>query len=424
MLQWTGLKNIFYGWRMIAIGSAFRVVGGGLHMYGFTIFFLPLTEELKLTRAATSLIFSLSRAEGAIEAPAVGYLIDRFGPRPVMFITALLVGVGYLLLSTAQTYVGLLVVYLGVISLSFSAGFMHAPMALANNWFVRKRTMAMTFISSSVGVGGTLLAPLLSFVVYEWGWRAGALAAGVVFLLVTAPLTLFVQPSPESVGLLPDGVAGENRSPRPDGTARTIGAGALVEQEATLKQAIRTAAFWTLMLASAFRVFGLVTFSVHFIPIMIWKGASNQEAAFFLGLFALVSVPTTFVVAWLADRFNKPLTMGAGMLAATAGIAALVLSKGSETLWLFAVLLTLAEALFPVTWATVGDFFGRKSFATIRGTITAFYMGGSMLAPVAAGWIYDRTGSYVFMLWLILALFLFSSLLYAATRRPDLRWRV
>jgi hypothetical protein len=71
-------SRIFYGWRMIGLVSAIRVVGGGIHQYGFTVFFLPISQDLGMSRAATS----LARAQGAIEAPLVGYLIDRVGPPP------------------------------------------------------------------------------------------------------------------------------------------------------------------------------------------------------------------------------------------------------------------------------------------------------------------------------------------------------
>ena len=66
---------------MVGLVSALRVLGGGLHNYGFTVFFLPISTDLGLNRAETSLAFSLARAQGAIEGPFVGYLIDRFGPR-------------------------------------------------------------------------------------------------------------------------------------------------------------------------------------------------------------------------------------------------------------------------------------------------------------------------------------------------------
>ena len=141
--------GLFYGWRMVAAASAVRALGAGLHSYGFTVFFLPLSQELNLSRTATSFAFSLSRAEGAIEGPIVGHLLDRYGPRPVMLAAVLLMGAGYLLLSRVNSYVAFLIVYTGLISLTHSGGFMHAPMALTNTWFIRLRARVMTINSAA-----------------------------------------------------------------------------------------------------------------------------------------------------------------------------------------------------------------------------------------------------------------------------------
>ena len=103
---------------MFGLASAIRVVGGGLHQYRFTVFLLPISQDLGLSRAATSLAFSLSRAQGAIEAPFVGYLIDRFGPRPIIVVAAFLAGIGYILLSWVESYTNFLIIYLAVISLA------------------------------------------------------------------------------------------------------------------------------------------------------------------------------------------------------------------------------------------------------------------------------------------------------------------
>lgn len=105
---------MFYGWRMVGLVSAMRVLGGGLHNYGFTVFFLPLSQDLGLSRAATSLAFSLARAEGALEGPFVGYLIDRFGPRPMLLLATVLCGVGYILLAWVDDYTTFLIVYSGL----------------------------------------------------------------------------------------------------------------------------------------------------------------------------------------------------------------------------------------------------------------------------------------------------------------------
>jgi sugar phosphate permease len=390
---------------MVAAGCGIRMLGGGFHLYGFTVFFLPITQELGLSRAATSLVFSLARAEGAIEGPLAGYLIDRLGPRPMMVAGVMLSGLGYMLLATVQSYAGFLIVYLGVISLSFSAGFMHSPMVLANSWFIRRRALAMTLISSAIGIGGTVITPLLAFSVQTWGWRYGAFLSGLGLILIGVPLTLFVRRSPESIGLHPDGL-----SPQAELAAiKPTSHGEWTRPEEanfTLGQAMRTTAFWMIVLATTTRVAVYNAITVHFIPIMVWKGISEQRATVLLATTALMSLPAHLLVGWIADHVSKPRLMGVCMLV------------GTVSLWGCTVLFTVIEAILPVGWATVGDFFGRKSFATIRGTMSFFYLWGPALGPVITGAVFDRYESYAPMMLSFIALTLASACLYALLVRP------
>ena len=415
----TQLRGLFYGWWMIAVGCGMRMLGGGFHLYGFTIFFLPITQELGLSRAATSLVFSLARAEGAIEGPLAGYLIDRFGPRPMMLVGVILSGLGYMLLAGIDTYYGFLAVYLGVISLSFSAGFMHSPMVLANSWFIRRRALAMTLISSAIGIGGTIITPLLAFSVQTWGWRQGAFLAGLGLILIGVPLALLVQRSPESMGLLPDGAPptpssfdnSKSRNPHVE-NAKTQ------EADFTLRQAMRTWAFWMIVLATTARVAVLNSLTVHFVPMMVWKGVSEQRAATMLAIMALMSLPSHLFVGWLADHVSKPRLMGACMAIGVASLLFLAYGESEGSLWVFTVLFTFMEAIFPVGWATVGDFFGRKSFATIRGTMSFFYLWGPAFGPVITGAIYDRYESYDPMMSAFITLALIAGCLYALLVKP------
>ncbi|HSQ12629.1 MAG TPA: MFS transporter [Candidatus Deferrimicrobium sp.] len=412
------LHGLFYGWRMIAAGCVMRMLGGGFHLYGFTIFFLPITNELGLSRAATSLVFSLARAEGAIEGPLAGYVIDRYGPRPMMLAGIILSGLGYMLLATVDSYAAFLIVYLGVISLAFSAGFMHSPMVLANSWFIRRRAMAMTLISSAIGIGGTLITPVLAFTVAQWGWRYGAFIAGIGLIVTGVPVALYVKRSPESMGLLPDGVSPTSEQERqaPNNSAAT----AEPEREFNLKQAMKSAAFWKLILATTTRVGVFNSITVHFVPIMVWRGASEAKAAALLATLALMSLPSHLFVGWIADRVNKPGLMAACMLIGAGAVAILAYGDGEWALWTFTILFTFVEALFPVSWATVGDYFGRKHFATIRGSMSFFYLWGPALGPVITGYVYDRHQSYAPLMNAYIAIALVAGLLYASLRQPKL----
>jgi MFS family permease len=405
---------MFYGWRMVGLVSAIRILGGGLHNYGFTVFFLPLSQDLGLSRAATSLAFSLARAEGAIEGPFVGYLIDRFGPRPMILVATISCGLGYILLSTVDSYPMFLVVYLGIISLSFTPGFVHAPMAVGNTWFIRWRARAMTVISSAVPIGGTLLTPLRAMAVQAWGWRSGAILAGTLFLLFGIPLGWGVRTSPESMGLRPDGDAPEKLDPESGNKTELRSE----ERDATLRDAMKTSIFWLFIVSMTVRVGAYSTISVHYIPMMVWKGLTQEHAAFLLGAFAFLNWAAHFLIGWLADTMNRPKLLAMCMLVAASSILLLILASGLWPLWLFTILFTAIDASFPIVWATIGDFFGRKSFATIRGTMAFFYTWGSVLGPVIAGAVYDHSQSYIATLWGLSAILLLGAVLTALMIKP------
>ncbi len=408
--------RIFYGWRMVGLVTLIRVVGGGLHQFGFTVFFLPISQDLGLTRAATSLAFSLSRAQGAIEAPLVGYLIDRYGPRPIIVVAVFLAGVGYILLSWVNNYTNFMIVYLGVICLAFVAGFVHSPLVVANSWFIRQRARAMTVVSAAVPIGGALISPLLAISVASIGWRWAAFASGCMFLLVCLPLSFQLKRSPESMGLLPDGdLASPNASEDAsvdEATNKNLSA------EVTSRQAMKTWAFWLLVLSMTARVTCYSTATVHFVPLMVWKGLSEGAAATLLGAFAFVNLLAHFALGWIADRVNKPKLLAACHLLPALSLPPLLSGSGYWQLLFFTITFTFLDASFPIVWATVGDFFGRRNFATIRGMMSFFYMWGSFAGPIMAGAIYDHTQSYTMVLWILLILLLLAMVLVLFLIRP------
>jgi len=385
------LAGLYYGWRMIGIVSALRILGGGLHQYGFTVFFLPVSQDLGLSRASTSLAFSLARSQGSLAAPLVGYLIDRYGPKPLMFTAALLAGVGYILFSFVHSYTTFLIVYLGVISVAFTGGFVHAPAVVANNWFIRLRARAMTVVSAAVPIGGALITPLLAVVVRAFGWRWAAFLAGVLFLAAGLPLCLGIRRSPESVGLQPDGeplTTADDQAPAGASTQPSSG------RNVSAREAFRSPIFWNLVCSMTCRSLAFTTVTTHFIPIMVWKGLSQTDASVLLAGFAIFNLPIHFLLGWIADFVNKPKLVTVCLFLGVIAVLPMQWTNSLWALWFFTCLYSVLDASIPVVWASVGDFFGRKSFGTIRGNMNLFYTWGSILGPFIAGAVYDRTQSY------------------------------
>ena len=199
-----GPLGIFYGWWLLGIGAIIVTVGS-LQTGVTSVFFLPIQRDLGLTSAALSLVFTVSRFEGGLEGPVVGWLIDKRGPKLPIIIGAALGGVGLLVLSQANSYLYFFVVYITMVSLGFQMGFLQCMHAVANLWFIRYRTRAMSVYSSSFRVGWAIFTPIVAVMVLNYGWRNSAVVLGVFVLATALPLSLLIRRSPESMGLMPDG---------------------------------------------------------------------------------------------------------------------------------------------------------------------------------------------------------------------------
>jgi sugar phosphate permease len=289
-----------------------------------------------------------------------------------------------------NSYATFLIVYLGVISLAFTAGFVHAPTVIANSWFIRLRARAMTVVSAAVPVGGALITPLLGIAVHTFGWRWAAFFAGVLFLVAGVPLCIGIKRSPESIGMAADGVPLRNE--KIEGAEEKTSSNQ--EPEITAREAFRSPIFWNLICSMTCRSVAFTTVTTHFIPMMVWKGLSQTEASVFLAGFAIVNLPIHFLLGWIADFVNKPKLVTFCLFLGVVAVLPMLWSKSLWALWFFTGLYSVLDASIPVFWASVGDFFGRKSFGTIRGNMNLFYTWGAILGPFVAGAIYDRTQSY------------------------------
>jgi MFS family permease len=401
-----GPGRVFYGWWIVAIGCVLDAVKGGTYNTGFTFYFLPVLEEMHLTRAATSLPFSLAKLESTLAGPLAGYLIDRFDIRVMLVLGAAMAGLGFVLLSFTHSYWLFLVVFIGPVTTGFQLGFNHAALAAVNHWFRRKRGLAMAIVQTGQSIGGVLILPLVALAVLTLGWRAAALFSGIA-VLALIPLALFVHRSPESMGLLPDGErrgVGDGALPRVHPAAEP--------REFTTREAVRTPTFWLL---SAFHSLRNVPYSgvtVHLVPLLVWKGLDQPMAAFFVGLTAFATVIVRPLTGWLGDRQSKRRIGSWGVFVGAAGLLVLIWSDGSFwSLVLFAILFAFGDGINSVTWALVGDCFGRTHFATIRGWIGMLQSLASMPAAVLTGWIYDQTQSYTAALFVFVASYCVSGLI-------------
>jgi len=407
-------RGAFYGWWILGASALTNGIGGSIHWQGFTVMFLPVAESLGLSRAQTAMAFSLSRAENGIMGPFTGWLVDRYGPRPLMIGGTILVGIGYIMLSRTTSYRDFVLVYIFVISIGASTSFMQATTTALNAWFVRRRGMVMALNSAAFRVGGAFMVPLLSVVVLKWGWETAALWVGVMMIVLVAPLALFMRRSPEQYGMLPDGDIREIS----ESGAKSVSGTKTGEEDWEVKEAIKTRAFYVLAAGTVLRMSVHGAIFVHLIPILVWKDASPQGAANMVGLLALVSVPLIIFLGWVSDKVSRQKILAGAYVLSGTGL--ILMNFVDSTVGVFLALLLFAgsEAGSALNWALVGDLFGRKKFATIRGILSPMYNAALFVTPVAAGWIFDKTESYEIVLLTGGGLFFAAAIVFFSLQAP------
>ncbi len=386
------VPRVHYGWWMATIGIVVNGFGS-VRQATVPIFFLPVYQELGVSRAALAFIFSIARLEGGIEAPIAGWIIDRFGPRLPTVIGITMGSLGFMLLATAQNYWAYALIYLLMISPSSNIAGAHAMHAVANLWFVRYRTRVLSLFSGSIRLGTAVSTPIIAFIVLNHGWRNGAVFAALVTLIVTLPVALFIRRTPESMGLLPDGGRlGDVSSERGHSKAETTATREL-PADFTFKEALHTPSYWIIAFSTMVRLSLNQGVRVHIIPIFVWKGLSEQAGANLLGLLAFTAVPLILMFGWLGDRFNKAPILLLGHVGTVAAMLVIVNFSGIFALLVFALLMALGESTAPVNHSIIGEYFGRKAFATLNGLLQTVGMIG-LATPVFAGWVFDMTDSY------------------------------
>ena len=382
---------------------------------GFTIFVLPIEQHLGISRAAVTMADGVGRLVGAVEGPVAGIMTDRLGPRIMIAFGGIVSGLGYILLSRSNSYLSFMLVYIGILSVGFRGGYSNATMAAVNQWFRRKKSLAMALVTTGHGFGGAVITPLVAVMVFNLGWQKAAFISGAGIIALVVPLSLFVRRTPESMGLLPDGdtvprlPAPQPVTPRREKEPVLRAAEPAVSTPAsrwsapgvdfTAGEGMKTLSYWLLVVAVGLRntVHAGVTF--HLAPMMVWAGTSEPKAAFLVSLTALGALVFNPAVGWMGDAWSKR-KMSAITMAVGAAAMLMLLARNSD-LWylsLFVVLLAFAESANPLATAILGDYFGRRSFATLRGWQHLPDQIMSMTTPVWMGMVFDRTDSYYWSL--------------------------
>ena len=391
--------KIFFGWYIVFAAAAINAYGAGVWFYGFPIFFKALRDEFGWSTAAGALVISLSRLEGGLEGPIVGKLVDKYGPRKLAVIGAVIAGTGFFAMSQVQEvsigsitlspYTIFLLLYAGWMSIGYNTGFGHASMASVNAWFNKKRSRAFALFSLGAGASG-ITVMLLGIIMDALGWRTTAFVAGIGIFLIVIPFSHLLRHKPEPYGWLPDGIASTEIENEIKDKKTTI-----IYEFGSI-ESLKTFAFWMLVIASSARALAMTSVVIHqVIYLTEVRDISLTIASSALGSMVTISLVGRLIFGWLGDFYVKRWVLIITYIMQAIGIYILAGVDSMPELWLFVIIYGIAYGgAIPLFWAIVGDYYGRDNYATIRGFFQLFQMPTTVLGPIFAGWIYDQSGSY------------------------------
>ncbi len=413
-------RSPFYGWWIVALSMTMIGVTTGPTWAGVGVWVKALEVQFGWSRTVLSGAFSLSQLEGQIMAPLIGYLIDRFGARVLIFIGTVLLGLGFLMFSQTTNIFYFYLAY-AVIMVGSSMGTWHPIMTTVNHWFVRRRGTAMAIAGEGNFIGGLLLVPLLAWAVEpgRHGWSITAMGIGIVFIALAFPMWRLFRNSPEEYGQYPDGDTPNSRSETLSQEEQTQESEISEGPAFTARQAMRTRSFWYITFGHAFSSCMYVTLTVHFVPMLTDKDISLQTAAFVWAAVNAAGAIFQLVGGYVGDRMPKNVALFIFSAFQVAGLALAAFIQNVPMAFLFAVVFGIGHGgRIPIVTAIRGDYFGRRAFATIVGISMVPIGITNLVAPLFAGVMFDLKDSYEISFITIAALGAVSSVLFLLAKRP------
>jgi MFS family permease len=374
-------RTFFYGWYVD--GGAFLVlfIGYGV-LYAFSGVVTPLSETFSASRAGIAGVFGVTLGLANALGFFSGVLADRAGPRPVVIVGGLLIGLGLALASRVDS--------LWQLYLTFSVGvglglaFIKVPATeTVEHWFVRRRGFASGLAVSGIGAGNLVGPPVAAALLRAWGWQTLFIVLSAVSAAGIILATRLLAPSPESRGL------------QPDGDTDTVHAGPRPQGGAAVRDALHSSTFWLLYATVLIGALGAYIPFVHLIPDAESHGIHPVVAAALLGLVGVGSISGRFLVGDSADHFGRRRFYVLAFIGMAICLAWWLVSGQVWSLGLFAVGFGICYGtFFALTPALATDYFGTRHAGAVIGILYTALVPGCVLGPTLAGWAYDLHGSY------------------------------
>ncbi|MBW2655078.1 MAG: MFS transporter [Deltaproteobacteria bacterium] len=383
-------KKIHYGWIVIFMGLVTTVAAHGFGRMAYTILLPAMKDGLNFDYTQLGLLGTGNFIGYLSMAIIGGFLSARFGPRTVITIALVLMGVTMILTGLAKSF-GFAFSMRLLTGLGNGAAYVPA-MALGSAWFaVNRRGFATGIVSGGIGLGTFLSGIIVPFILTSYGadgWRYSWYILGSIVLLVAIFVFLFLRNHPEDKGLLPVGQEekGDIQNSSVKNKVSSLDWG----------KVYRMKALWYLGIVYFFYGLSYIIYIIFFAAYLVKE--MGYTAAWAGGLWATVGGLSIFCgVIWgsISDRIGRG--KGAALAYFVLGLSYIVYAvfKSEAGFYLSAVLFGLTAWSIPtIMAAAAGDFVGPRLAPAGLGFITLFFGIGQSIGPALGGYLADISNSF------------------------------
>ena len=420
MEKTTKKPRIHYAW-WILIGCCFLEAGGLGGMFDAAgVFFVPVCSDLNFTRSEFALYLTINMLVSVLVMPLVGKWLPKFNIRIILTVAyiCLLLAMGAMAFYSEPWHWWLSGVVIGIAG-SFIF-IMPAPI-LINNWFKKRRGLALGIGMSFSGIGGAILSPVFASIIEAIGWRGGYLSAAVILGVLVLPWTIFVfRYKPEDMGLKPYGWSEEDER-----LTNKIASENKTVPGVSASKALRTIPFVCLFLFG-----GLIAyfsgFNAHLPGFAVSLGFSPILASTILTAVMLGNVTEKLLMGWLNDKIGVQFTVNIQLLMVFLGFAGFIFAGNNLIiLYISAFLFGAQNSLVAVsTPLIIRQIFGNKDFVLIFAYVRVGTGLIGSLGPLTVGGLFDVTGSFTtsFLVGMGIVVLGFIVVRIAYALRPGLKW--
>jgi sugar phosphate permease len=396
-LDWKP-RRVFYGWWVVVACFFISLYTGGVVFYGFTAFFEPLADKFSWSYAQISFAASLRGMEAGLLAPLVGILVDRWGPRRLLFGGTIVSSLGLILLSRTNSLAMFYGAFL-LLAVGMSICSSTVLMTAVAHWFRRKIGIATGVMVSGYGFSGLLVPVIVKLIdTYEWQKALTILTIGMLALCL--PLSLLVRHKPEQYGCQPDGEAEGTLTSSNNSAQATI-----AEVNIGTRQALKSRTFWHIALSLLCQAIVVSAVVTHIMPYLTSIQVARTESSLIASAVPLISISGRLGLGWLGDRFDKRRVIAGAFAMMFGGLLCFGFAS-STTVWLLTPFLILFGIGYggnnTLRASVIREFFGRGNFGAIHGFVLGIIALGSIVGPPLAGWVFDRWSTYQ-PIWLVFA---------------------